>query len=282
MNEVKKKLTNLRSKNKKDIDINKNANYDGYHKTLTYMRIYICDTDKGKEVEPMEQSIFISAQEVADMLGISKSKAYRIVRELNEELEAKGFITVAGRVSRKFFEEKVLWSSRLTVFWNNRRFQDRCRVETVRFHFADGKEKCVWQHIKMKNVEHGMFRSTIMTGLEMAKRKLELVEAKLERATTELHELQKEMESLVEHARQSYDRYSRVAVTDRQYELFEDVVQLKQENEQLKAENWTLREKLQKAYDFMKQFTISGINLLERFLESVGERVQNFTEHLRR
>lgn len=54
----------------------------------------------------MEQSIFISAQEVADMLGISKSKAYRIVRELNEELETKGFITVAGRVSRKFFEEK--------------------------------------------------------------------------------------------------------------------------------------------------------------------------------
>ncbi|MGN0466823.1 MAG: DNA-binding protein [Lachnospiraceae bacterium] len=54
----------------------------------------------------MEQSIFVSAQEVADMLGISKSKAYRIVRELNEELEAKGFITVAGRVSRKFFEEK--------------------------------------------------------------------------------------------------------------------------------------------------------------------------------
>lgn len=54
----------------------------------------------------MEQSIFISVQEVADMLGISKSKAYRIVRELNEELEAKGFITVAGKVSRKFFEEK--------------------------------------------------------------------------------------------------------------------------------------------------------------------------------
>lgn len=91
---------------KKDIDINKKANYNGYHKTLTYMRMQICDTNKGKEVTAMEQSIFISAQEVAEMLGISKSKAYRIVRELNEELEAKGFITVAGRVSRKFFEEK--------------------------------------------------------------------------------------------------------------------------------------------------------------------------------
>lgn len=54
----------------------------------------------------MEQGVFITAQEVAELLGISKSKAYTIVRELNEELFAKGFITVAGRVSRKFFEEK--------------------------------------------------------------------------------------------------------------------------------------------------------------------------------
>lgn len=54
----------------------------------------------------MEQGVFITAQEVAELLVISKSKAYTIVRELNEELSAKGFITVAGRVSRKFFEEK--------------------------------------------------------------------------------------------------------------------------------------------------------------------------------
>ena len=54
----------------------------------------------------MEQGVFITAQEVAELLGISKSKAYTIVRELNEELSAKGFITVAGRVSRKFFEER--------------------------------------------------------------------------------------------------------------------------------------------------------------------------------
>ena len=54
----------------------------------------------------MEQGVFITAQEVAELLGISKSKAYTIVRELNEELSAKGFITVAGRVSRKFFEDR--------------------------------------------------------------------------------------------------------------------------------------------------------------------------------
>ncbi len=52
------------------------------------------------------QEVFITAKEVAELLGISKSKAYAIIRELNDELSAKGFITVAGRVSRKFFEEK--------------------------------------------------------------------------------------------------------------------------------------------------------------------------------
>lgn len=54
----------------------------------------------------MGQEVFITAKEVAELLGISKSKAYAIIRGLNQELSAKGFITVAGRVSRKFFEER--------------------------------------------------------------------------------------------------------------------------------------------------------------------------------
>ena len=41
-----------------------------------------------------------------------------------------------------------------------------------------------------------------------------------------------------------------------------------------------MKEKLQKAYDFMKQFTINGLNMLERFLESVGEKVQRFSESI--
>ena len=30
----------------------------------------------------------------------------QLVRQMNEELEEKGFITIAGRVSRKYYEEK--------------------------------------------------------------------------------------------------------------------------------------------------------------------------------
>ena len=30
----------------------------------------------------------------------------------------------------------------------------------------------------------------------------------------------------------------------------------------------------------MKQFTINGLNMLERFMEFVGERVQSFSENI--
>lgn len=48
----------------------------------------------------MEQELFITAMEVKEMLGISKSHAYKIVRDLNKELKAKGCLTIAGKVSR--------------------------------------------------------------------------------------------------------------------------------------------------------------------------------------
>ncbi len=54
----------------------------------------------------MEKTNFITSAEVAQALGISKSHAYKLVRKLNQELSAKGYITIAGRVSRVFFEEK--------------------------------------------------------------------------------------------------------------------------------------------------------------------------------
>ena len=54
----------------------------------------------------MNNTLFVTAGEIAEELGISKPFAYKLVRQMNEELEAKGFITIAGRVSRKYYEEK--------------------------------------------------------------------------------------------------------------------------------------------------------------------------------
>ena len=54
----------------------------------------------------MTQKLFVRAEEVANELGTSKPYAYKLVREMNEELKQKGFITIPGRVSRRYFEEK--------------------------------------------------------------------------------------------------------------------------------------------------------------------------------
>ena len=47
---------------------------------------------------------FIRAEDVAQELNVSKPYAYKLIRQLNEELKAKGFITIAGRVNTLFSE----------------------------------------------------------------------------------------------------------------------------------------------------------------------------------
>lgn len=58
------------------------------------------------------EKIFYRVEEVAEVLDISEAHAYKIIRKLNNELEAKGFITVAGRINRQYFNERLYESER--------------------------------------------------------------------------------------------------------------------------------------------------------------------------
>lgn len=49
---------------------------------------------------------FIRVEEVAQELCVSKPYAYKLIKRLNEELKAQGFITIAGRVNRQYFNER--------------------------------------------------------------------------------------------------------------------------------------------------------------------------------
>lgn len=53
----------------------------------------------------MRESLYYTAMEIADLLGISRGHAYKIVKQLNTELANKGYITIAGRIPKKFFAE---------------------------------------------------------------------------------------------------------------------------------------------------------------------------------
>jgi hypothetical protein len=46
------------------------------------------------------------AEDISQELGISKGYAYKIIRELNEELKKEGFIVISGRIPRAYWETK--------------------------------------------------------------------------------------------------------------------------------------------------------------------------------
>jgi len=60
-----------------------------------------------KAAAKTEQSRFMRVEEVAEALQCSESYAYKIMRDLNNELKKKGKIVVSGRLSRKYFEERM-------------------------------------------------------------------------------------------------------------------------------------------------------------------------------
>lgn len=50
---------------------------------------------------------FLNVNDVSSYMSISVPMAYKIIRKLNEELDSQGYITIAGKVSRAYFESKV-------------------------------------------------------------------------------------------------------------------------------------------------------------------------------
>lgn len=66
-----------------------------------------------------------------------------------------------------------------------------------------------------------------------------------------------------------------LGVVDGDSYLKEQVIELWYQNHMLKEENKTLKDKLEKAYEFMKQFVIGGMNLLEKFMDWIGEKVRD-------
>lgn len=55
---------------------------------------------------------FMTAEEVAKELGVSKGYAYKLMRQLNAELQKKGYITVSGRLNRQYFMERLYMTQR--------------------------------------------------------------------------------------------------------------------------------------------------------------------------
>ena len=53
--------------------------------------------------------------DVAKELDVSESYAYKVIRQLNKELKEKGFLTIAVRINRQYFNERIYGAERSDV-----------------------------------------------------------------------------------------------------------------------------------------------------------------------
>ena len=53
----------------------------------------------------MVEKTYLKVDEVAELLGVSKSYAYKVVQKLNKQLKDMGYLTIAGRINKKYFEK---------------------------------------------------------------------------------------------------------------------------------------------------------------------------------
>jgi len=64
--------------------------------------------NKTKGGDRMKECMFIKADEIRQLLGISRSKAYQIIRILNAELKSQGYMVLNGKVNRNYFMKKFM------------------------------------------------------------------------------------------------------------------------------------------------------------------------------
>ena len=46
------------------------------------------------------------AKDLQELLGVSESKAYAYIRQMNAELQEKGFLTVRGKIPAAYVEKR--------------------------------------------------------------------------------------------------------------------------------------------------------------------------------
>lgn len=133
-------------------------------------------------------------------------------------------------------------------------------------------------HVAVKQMDY----EEVVGRVKEANERADKIEAYIKSKSDALVDLEEKATKLERKAEIAEMVYDMACGSGGNENLREKLIDVMYENEQLKAENSKLRELLEKAYEFMKQFVLDGRNLLERFLESVGQVVEKVREGIGR
>ena len=272
-----------------------------------------------------------------EMLDVSLSYAYKLIRQLNAELEAEGFASEGkGNTEWKQWAEKddiALIMRRDVIDWKKKnthsqhlsvldyKKEERAKEVTALDEELEGVQivlELKEERIESLDKEIENKRACIRKEQSEAQKMLDDTKAetrKLQLETTDLRLKNSELrleyydnldqladkQKEIEAAQKEADKWMMIMDTakwqteqaqikleeaerlkkellktvDGDDYLREQVIELRYQNQMLREENRSLKDKLEKAYEFMKQFVIGGIKLLEKFLEWIGEKVKD-------
>lgn len=198
--------------------------------------------ERSREVKELEQEL----EDIGVVIELKEEREARLDAELHEQQiqikrereEADKTLSLARDLKDKIVEDGIAQER------NNRLLQSE-------------NEELDWAVTDKKN-ELDKLKAEVTD----AEQVIEVAEMELQNAKAEYAEVQKLKQELL-------------ATDDADYFLKEEVINLRYENRQLKEENRRLKTKLEKAYEFMKQFVIEGKSMLDKFMEWIGENVRD-------
>lgn len=60
----------------------------------------------------MMKKLYYTAKEVAEMIGVGRTMGYKVIKDMNVELEKAGYLVVDGKIPKEYFDSKYYGGSR--------------------------------------------------------------------------------------------------------------------------------------------------------------------------
>lgn len=140
-------------------------------------------------------------------------------------------------------------------------------------------EKALEAELELQRTQHKLEVAKVQTAEELEKLEGQITDKKedlsihqrlLDDSTESLKELDEKIAEKDAKVKIADDLYNEISAKAENYDYFNMIVDLRYENQTLREKIQQLQTKIQHAYDFMKQFAISGRNLFEMFCEQIA------------
>ena len=241
-------------------------------------RIYGCLLDELKRLFPnfiVANAVVHLDEDSPHMHVVGVPVAYGYTRGLSKQV-SKRWVFTPETLSELLQGKLRAYANRMVDIWFHEEIKEKAKGRNHDLTVAEykvAKETEKYEQIKKECVNTEKEVKVLKEEAVYTKKAVEVLKevgAYTKKEVDVLKEQAREAEDRAEQARQAYELIKYDSEDSLRARCIDAIV----ENQQLKEDNAKLRESLRKAYDFMEKIVIDGRNMLERFMETLGQVVE--------